>query len=85
MAAQITAAQMGADVQNRLVNDPSNPNNCACGWYVYYSSVCGHAYQEVPYRCGARTTPSGKSGFCKTPAPKHIVPAPQINAQCQYC
>lgn len=65
MAATIAPNQMGGDVQFRLVNNLDNPDNCTCGWYVYYSSICGHEYQEVPYRCVARTTPSGKSGFCK--------------------
>ncbi|KAF1851059.1 uncharacterized protein K460DRAFT_361809 [Cucurbitaria berberidis CBS 394.84] len=84
-AAPITSAQLGQDVINRLVNSPTNPSNCTCGWYIYYSNVCGHPYQDVPHRCGRTTVPTGKSGFCKSPAPRHIVQAPQVAAQCRLC
>ncbi|KAJ5742379.1 uncharacterized protein N7511_011398 [Penicillium nucicola] len=85
MTTQIPPNQMGTDVRNRLINSLQNPSGCPCGWYVYYSAVCTHAYQEVKYECGNKTTPSGRSGFCKTPAPKNIVQGVQINVKCQYC
>ncbi|OQE06345.1 hypothetical protein PENVUL_c018G00631 [Penicillium vulpinum] len=53
MASQISPSQMKADVDNRLVNNSRNPSSCPCGWYVYYSAVCGHVYQEVKFQCGA--------------------------------
>ncbi|KAF2793379.1 hypothetical protein K505DRAFT_244528 [Melanomma pulvis-pyrius CBS 109.77] len=83
--AQITPAQMGTDVFNHLVNSPSNPNNCACGRYMYYSSVCNHAYQVVVHKCGNTTAVSGVASFCKTPAPRHIIWATQVNVPCQHC
>ncbi|KAJ5427347.1 hypothetical protein N7465_002417 [Penicillium sp. CMV-2018d] len=85
MTDQIRPNEMGDDVFGRLVNSPQNPNNCPCGWYAYYSAVCGHVYQEVKHTCGSKTTPSGRSGFCKSPAPKIIVQAARINVKCQFC
>lgn len=85
MAQPIAMNEMGSDVKYRLVNDPSNPGHCACGWYTYYSAVCGHALQAIPHKCGNRATPSGKSGFCKIPAPRHIVPEPKVNQSCGNC
>ncbi|KGO46900.1 hypothetical protein PEX1_014420 [Penicillium expansum] len=94
MNAQISPNQTGTDVSDRLVNSPQNPRSCPCGWYVYYSAVCGHVYQEVKFQCGAYqnveyesgniTRPSGRGRFCKTPAPKNIVQGVQIDAKCQY-
>lgn len=78
--AEIPPSQMPMDVHSRLVNSPRNPNDCPCGWYIYYSSVCMHVYQEVKYECGNKDR-----GFCKSPAPKNIVQGVQINAQCPYC
>ncbi|PVH98663.1 hypothetical protein DM02DRAFT_657078 [Periconia macrospinosa] len=74
-AVPITPGAIGVDVQARLRINPVT--NCACGVYVYYSSVCGHVYQEVQHKCGQRTTKSGVPGFCKVPAPRNIVAAPQ--------
>ncbi|KAJ5084795.1 hypothetical protein NUU61_009374 [Penicillium alfredii] len=75
----IPPARIGRDVSRRLINHPENLNGCSCG------CICGHAYQEVPYHCGDKTTKSGKSGFCKTPAPKAIVATPRINIKCRLC
>ncbi|KAL4791599.1 hypothetical protein BDV19DRAFT_291936 [Aspergillus venezuelensis] len=73
MATIIPANKTQTDVLDRLVNDQSNPNDCACGWYIYYSSVCHHKYTEFPFRCGAKISAAGKTAFCKTPAPRHLV------------
>lgn len=83
--AEIGPGRIGTDVRSRLVNRSENPNNYFCGWYVHYSSVCVHAFREVPVHCGAKTTRSGKSGFCYSPAPKNIVGAVRINVKCQFC
>lgn len=75
----------GRDVRLRLVQNPSNPGNCTCGWYIYYSAVCTHEYTKHAHRCGAKVTPSGQSGFCKSPAPRNIVAAVRVSAQCPAC
>ncbi|KAJ5229160.1 hypothetical protein N7489_009868 [Penicillium chrysogenum] len=95
MSSQISPNQTGIDVAERLVNSSENPNSCPCGWYVYYSAVCGHVYQEVKHQCGAfqsvkyesgnKTRASARGRFCKTPAPKNIVQGVQINVKCQHC
>lgn len=81
----IAPGDIGTDVRTRLVNSASNPSNCFCGWYIYYSSVCTHVYQDVPVHCGARTTKSGKSGFCFSPAPRNNIGAVKINVKCRTC
>lgn len=82
---QIRAQQIGDATGNVLVYDDRNPGYCPCGWYCFYSSICGHLYQQYPYRCGNTTTPSGKSGFCKIPAPQNVVQGYTINARCADC
>ncbi|CAP99597.1 hypothetical protein PCH_Pc22g23090 [Penicillium rubens Wisconsin 54-1255] len=62
MASQISPNQTGIDVAERLVNSSENPNSCPCGWYVYYSAVCGHVYQEVKHQCGAFQSVKYESG-----------------------
>ncbi|KAJ5363199.1 hypothetical protein N7541_004043 [Penicillium brevicompactum] len=77
----IAPEDMGSDVEKRRVNNSSNPNDCFCGWYIYYSSVCNHEYQKLPIHCGAKPTKPTKSGkpgkgsFCSTPAPRNIISA----------
>ncbi|KAJ6092395.1 hypothetical protein N7467_004364 [Penicillium canescens] len=85
MTTQIAPNQMEKDVPDRLVNSPDNPGNCPCGWYIYYSAVCGHEYKAVKFECNHNITPTGRSAFCKTPAPRNIVQAVQIDAQCPHC
>ncbi|KAI1300871.1 hypothetical protein F5Y03DRAFT_363133 [Xylaria venustula] len=67
-----------------LVYDGLNPNNCPCGWYNFYGT-CGHQYQQQPYKCGGRTTRSGKSGFCGIPAPQHVVSSHYVDSECAHC
>ncbi|TGO86190.1 hypothetical protein BPOR_0326g00130 [Botrytis porri] len=38
MAAVIPLGQIETNVANHYVNSPSNPNNCFCAWYIYYSN-----------------------------------------------
>lgn len=52
---EIPPDKIDIDVTTSRVNRSENPNNCYCGFYVYYSSICGHAFQEVPVFCGPRT------------------------------
>lgn len=40
--ATIGPGEIRADIHHHLVYSGSNPNQCLCGWYVYYSNVCGH-------------------------------------------
>lgn len=76
---------MDDDVETRLVNTSSNPGNCYCGWYTYYSSVCNHQFEKVPIRCGNTTTKSGLPGFCRYPAPNNIIDAVKVNQRCKDC
>ncbi|KAF2463936.1 uncharacterized protein BDR25DRAFT_244073 [Lindgomyces ingoldianus] len=71
--ATIQPGNIYIDVRNHLGNDPTNPDQCACGWYIYYSNGCGHVYEDYKHACGGTRTKSGKSGFCKSPAPRHNV------------
>lgn len=67
-----------------LVYDARNPENCECGWYCFYGN-CSHMYHQYPITCGRRITPSGKSGFCRSPAPQHVVRGYYVNASCADC
>jgi hypothetical protein len=85
MATIIEPGDLAQDIQLRLVPSASNPGNCPCGWYIYISNTCGHTYTDYPHRCGNKVTPSGKSGFCKSPAPRNLVRGAEINANCVHC
>jgi len=67
-----------------LVNDPRNQGSCPCGWYCFYGT-CGRLVQQHPHRCGRKVTPSGKRGFCGTPAPQNVVRSYYINRRCDDC
>lgn len=45
----IACWQIAQDVGKRLVNDADNPDHCSCGWYIYYSDVCGHPFTSHKY------------------------------------
>lgn len=81
----ISPSQIGSDVTQRWVHRSENINQCICGLYIYYSGVCGHAFQEFPVYCGARTSISGRTGFCSAPIPRNIVDAKKVNAKCRFC
>jgi hypothetical protein len=81
----IEPTQIEDDVDNHLVNSPTNPGRCPCGWYIYTSNVCRHQYIQQPYKCGMKETPTGKIGFCKTPAPRHLILGTEVNESCKHC
>ncbi|KAL7966177.1 hypothetical protein HDV63DRAFT_385721 [Trichoderma sp. SZMC 28014] len=79
----IVPAQMSDAASASRVYDTRTPA-CYCGWYCFYGN-CGHMYQQHPLTCGGRRTPSGRSGFCKTPAMQHVVRGFYVNARCVDC
>lgn len=86
MTTPIPPDQIPSDLPHRLINSSSNPRACTCGWYLYFSKVCGHEYQQVPYRCGNLVSQkTGKMTFCKTPAPRHIVRDVKVEERCEHC
>lgn len=85
MTEQMSPNKIESDVLDRLVNDPQNPSNCSSGWYIYYLAVCGHEAQQMKYTCGGRRAQSGRSVFCKTPAPRRNVDAVRIDVKCGHC
>ncbi|KAK3294891.1 uncharacterized protein B0H64DRAFT_401956 [Chaetomium fimeti] len=81
----IEPSQIEDDTANHFVNSETNPSNCPCGWYIYTSNTCRHRYVEQPHKCGNRRTPSGKIGFCKSPAPRHLIRGTEVNENCKHC
>ncbi|KFX94583.1 hypothetical protein O988_06203 [Pseudogymnoascus sp. VKM F-3808] len=81
----ILPRQMRKDVRNHYVYSASKNKSCPCGWYIYYSSICTHVYKEYKHVCGGKTTRSGKSAFCRSPAPRNIVKGTQVSASCRHC
>ncbi|KAH7316994.1 hypothetical protein B0I35DRAFT_434360 [Stachybotrys elegans] len=66
------------------VLNPRGPRRCFCGRYLFYSSICGHLYQDYPLKCGSTTSKSGKTGFCSIPAPQHHMEG-RVNLACAQC
>ncbi|KAI2470696.1 hypothetical protein F4781DRAFT_389485 [Annulohypoxylon bovei var. microspora] len=81
----IAPAQIADKALEYRVFHPSNPNNCPCGWYVFYSGTCRHVFQQHPFKCGGKTTPSLRSGFCSRPAPQNIVRNCLVYGNCPQC
>ncbi|KAL7898867.1 hypothetical protein HDV64DRAFT_249040 [Trichoderma sp. TUCIM 5745] len=77
----IKPVQIPAAANASLVHNTRNPKKCTCGWYHFYGK-CGHLYQRFAGTCGRRTTSSGRSGFCTTPAPKNVIYGYYVNEKC---
>lgn len=80
----IPAEQINAAAEENKVQNRSRPSGCYCGRYIFYSALCGHEYKQVPLTCGGQRTPSGRTGFCTVPAPRHIV-AVRVGEFCPHC
>lgn len=80
----IAPAAIDDTVTRNLVRTRTNPNQCICGWYILYSSVCHHEFTKVKRMCGQTTATSGVTCFCRTPAPRNIVPV-EVNLRCKDC
>ncbi|KAF1992247.1 hypothetical protein K402DRAFT_387910 [Aulographum hederae CBS 113979] len=81
----IPPSEIGQNVMRHLVHHRSNPNRCACGWYIYYSSVCQHVFSQISYHCGNAARPNAShTVFCRLPAPRHIVVV-RVSAICDIC
>lgn len=81
-AFEIAPSEMATDLPNHIVT--KGLSKCACGFYDYYSAVCGHLYQSMPYRCGGTAT-SSHPRFCRLPTPRHDVHGTKINEKCTLC
>ncbi|KAL7938228.1 hypothetical protein V8C35DRAFT_291301 [Trichoderma chlorosporum] len=82
--ADITYGQIGITASQNRVQNRDGPDGCYCGWYYFYSSVCGHLFQRHPEHCGRRHTRSGRSGFCTSPAPQNHM-ATRVGEACHQC
>ncbi|GAO18940.1 hypothetical protein UVI_02058760 [Ustilaginoidea virens] len=82
--ADISPGQIGLVASRNPVRNPYGPAGCYCGWYLFYSSVCGHLFQKNPEYCGQKLTKLGRSGFCTTPAPQNHMTA-RVGQACPQC
>jgi hypothetical protein len=86
MAVPLLASDaIDTDIDLRLVQSRTNPSDCTCGWYSYYSAVCNHQFAEIAHKCGGKTTKTGQARFCGSPAPRHIVMAVKVSQRCPIC
>ncbi|KAH6632109.1 hypothetical protein F5144DRAFT_602856 [Chaetomium tenue] len=65
-----------------LVSHESNPNSCTCGWYIW-KKICGCSLLKDDFKCGGRKSTTGRSAFCRTPAPINQVTQFVVNEPCR--
>ncbi|TKX24843.1 hypothetical protein C1H76_3018 [Elsinoe australis] len=80
----ITKDEIGTWSFNHPIHDAHNPSQCPCGNYKY-KLWCNHDYTEFQLKCGRTTTKTGKTGFCKSPAPTPVVQTAHVVALCYQC
>lgn len=64
-----------------LIYHEINPNTCPCGWYIW-KKICGCLHLRDDYKCGGRSTATGRPAFCHTPAPVNQVTQFVVNTPC---
>lgn len=65
----------------------SNPGNCRCGNYYFYSSLaeCTHCVQVYSLKCGKGLRSGIRTGFCGPTGPVVHVVTHRINEVCAQC
>lgn len=81
----ITPQEIEATARNNRVPNPTGPNGCYWGWYMFHSNICGHMSHQYPLKYGQRQTLANATGLCSIPAPVHHIGPVRVNEPCSQC